>query len=414
MPDQFSNPSANTLSKPPQERWHGLDALRGGALLLGILFHAAFSFFPGDQLWTVMDTQRSGALSGIAFILHIFRMTLFFVLAGYFGRMMFHRVGTGAFIKDRLKRISLPLIIFWPIMIVCFIALMIWAVVVANGGAIPKNQPPPPPMSLATLPLTHLWFLYSLLLLYGVMLLARGLLSVLKLGPVLGRLIDQALRLTAPIGLLPLLLAIPTAAALWHHTNWHPFFGIPTPEYGFVPNRAAIIAYGTAFVLGWALHRQPEHMQRATKLWSAYLLGAAALSAYCLTSVGVKVSYFQPLPEGSKHFYVMAYALSIWCWTFGLIGLSLRVWAKESPIRRYIADASYWLYIIHLPIIMALQIWVSQWAWPAELKYAMILTISIPLMLLSYEFLVRYSFIGWVLNGKKLKRSKAKLAEKIK
>ena len=125
------------MSVEQKTRLHGLDALRGGALLLGIVFHAAFSFFPGDQLWLIMDVQRSASLSGLAYVLHIFRMTVFFLLAGYFGRMQTYRLGTRPFAVDRLKRIWVPLLVFWPIMMVCFIALAIWGLAVANGGTIP-------------------------------------------------------------------------------------------------------------------------------------------------------------------------------------------------------------------------------------------------------------------------------------
>lgn len=395
----------------PSTRLHGLDALRGGALLLGIFFHAAFSFFPGDQLWLIMDTQRSSAVTGAAYALHIFRMTVFFLLAGYFGRMQTYRLGTKPFMRDRLKRVGIPLIVFWPIMMVCFVALAIWGMMVANGGTIPENAPPPPPMTLKTFPLTHLWFLYILLLLYAVMLGGRAILSLLKVKKTLGNLIDVALKWLSPFGLLPLLLAVPTAIAFIYHPNWHPFFGIPTPEYGFVPSRVSIIAYGGAFMLGWLLQRDAEHLRRATKLWPVYLLGALALTGYCMSVVGLKVSYFQPLSEDTKHLYPAAYALSIWLWTLGLIGLCMKVWSKESAVRRYIADASYWLYLIHLPIVMALQVGMSQLAWPAEIKYAMILVISIPLMLMSYEILVRYTFIGGLLNGRKRIRQKRPIAK---
>jgi len=392
-------------------RLHGLDALRGGALLLGIFFHAAFSFLPGDQLWLVMDVQRSASVSGGAFVLHIFRMTIFFLLAGYFGRMQTYRLGTGSFLRDRLKRVGVPLIVFWPIIMVCIIALSIWGMIVANGGAMPENPPAPPPLTLKTLPLTHLWFLYVLLLLYGAMLTGRGLLSLLRVKSRLGKLSDTVLQWVSPIGLLPLLIAVPTALALMNHPNWHPFFGIPTPDYGFVPVRATVIAYGGAFWLGWLMQRDPQHLKRATKLWPIFFIGAVALSGYCLSVVGTTISYYQPLPEDAQQLYPIAYALSVWLWTFGLTGLCMKIWSKESPVRRYIADASYWLYIIHLPIVMALQIWVSQWAWPAELKYVTILGLSIPLMLISYELLVRYTFIGGVLNGRKRVREKRKSLE---
>jgi len=389
------------MSVEQSTRLHGLDALRGGALLLGIVFHAAFSFFPGDQLWLIMDAERSASLSGLAYVLHIFRMTVFFLLAGYFGRMQTYRLGTRPFAVDRLKRIGGPLLVFWPIVMVCFIALAIWGLAAANGGTIPENPPEPPPFSLKTFPLTHLWFLYMLLLLYAGMLIGRGVLSGLRVKSGLGRVSDWTLRKTAWIGLLPLLMAVPTAIAILYHQNWHPFFGIPTPEYGFVPNRVAVVAYGGAFGLGWLMQRHPDHLRNAVRPWPLFLAGAIALTGYCLVTLGTTVSYYMPLSEQAKYVYPAAYALSIWFWTFGLIGLCLKIWSGESRLRRYIADASYWLYLIHLPIIMALQIWVSQWAWPAEAKFALILGLSLPLMLLSYEICVRYTFIGGLLNGRK-------------
>jgi len=47
----------------------------------------------------------------------------------------------------------------------------------------------------------------------------------------------------------------------------------------------------------------------------------------------------------------------------------------------------------------------------AEIKYVLILSLSIPFMLLTYELLVRYTFVGWILNGKKRSRKTQKLAE---
>lgn len=400
------------MSKITSTRLHSLDAVRGGALLLGIFFHAAFSFFPGDQFWLVADTQRSEVVSGTAYVLHIFRMTIFFVLAGYFARMQTYRLGSGSFVRDRLKRIGIPLVVFWPIMMASFIALAIWGMIHANGGTMPENPPPPPPpMTLQNFPLTHLWFLYVLLVFYAVSLTLRGIFSVIRVRGFIGKSCDHMLNWFNAAGILPIILALPTAAIFISQPMWHPFFGIPTPEYGFVPNPIASVAYGTAFTVGWLLQRDPEHLRRAIRLWPIYLGAAIALTAYCSSQIGLNVTYMQAIPEGGKTLYSVAYSLAIWTWTFGLIGLCTKIWSKESAVRRYIADASYWLYLIHLPIVMALQVWVSQWALAAEIKYVLILSLSIPFMLLTYELLVRYTFVGWILNGKKRSRKTQKLAE---
>ncbi|MBK8542550.1 MAG: acyltransferase family protein [Caulobacteraceae bacterium] len=94
------------------ERYHALDAVRGGVLVLGVFFHATLSFLPGDQMWLVMDASRSTELSVLFFTLHIFRMTVFFVLAGFFGRLLLERLGVGAFVMNRVKRIATPLVMF--------------------------------------------------------------------------------------------------------------------------------------------------------------------------------------------------------------------------------------------------------------------------------------------------------------
>ena len=87
-----------------------------------------------------------------------------------------------------------------------------------------------------------------------------------------------------------------------------------------------------------------------------------------------------------------------------MIGLALRFLSGFSAARRYLADASYWLYLIHLPIVMALQVAVSNLDWPWPVKFGGILLVALPLMFASYQLLVRYSFIGAVLNGRRMRR----------
>src|SRR5688572_4095044 len=102
------------------DRLHSLDAVRAGALLLGIVFHAGFAFIPGfpPGIWAIMDNSPSTPLSGLLFVSHIFRMSLFFFIAGFFARMMIQRRGLAGFWADRGKRIALPLLVVWPIMTV--------------------------------------------------------------------------------------------------------------------------------------------------------------------------------------------------------------------------------------------------------------------------------------------------------
>jgi peptidoglycan/LPS O-acetylase OafA/YrhL len=83
------------------------------------------------------------------------------------------------------------------------------------------------------------------------------------------------------------------------------------------------------------------------------------------------------------------------------LGFFRRFFSGESRWVRYLSDSAYWLYLAHLPLVLALQIWVSDWDWPIVAKVALIFAATTAILLFAYEFLIRYSFIGAVLNGRK-------------
>lgn len=86
-----------------------LDALRAGAMLLGIVLHASLSFFP--SYWMVLDSRQSAAFGTMFSAIHGFRMPLFFVMSGFFSAMLLHKRGRGALVKHRFQRVFLPLLV---------------------------------------------------------------------------------------------------------------------------------------------------------------------------------------------------------------------------------------------------------------------------------------------------------------
>jgi glucans biosynthesis protein C len=71
-------------------------------------------------------------------------------------------------------------------------------------------------------------------------------------------------------------------------------------------------------------------------------------------------------------------------------------------VRRYIADSSYWIYLVHLPLVLVLQAAVSRLDWPWELKFAAVLGVGFAIMFATYELLIRHTFVGAVLNGRRV------------
>jgi peptidoglycan/LPS O-acetylase OafA/YrhL len=335
----------------------------------------------------------------------MFRMTVFFLLAGFFARLLLERRGVGSFLANRLKRIAIPMAVFWPISIASIIAVAIWAAVQANGGAMPEG-PPPPPMTAETFPLTHLWFLYVLLFFYAGALALRGLVHLIdRSGGLRQRLVDPLVRMLAGPA-APVLLAIPLAATLYFTPDWYAWFGIPTPDTGLIPNTTALIAYGLAFGFGWLLNRQPNVLEGWGARWGVAGVAAIGATAGCLAMFGLTPLLTPATRSLETLGYAALYAFAAWSWTVAIIGFAVRHLAKESPARRYLADASYWIYLVHLPIVLVLQTVLAPYAWPWFVKYPLVLVVAFVIMLASYQWLVRYSFIGAILNGKREKPSR--------
>ncbi|QTN19435.1 acyltransferase family protein [Brevundimonas sp. AJA228-03] len=382
------------------DRLHGLDALRAGALLLGVVLHASLAFFP-QQIWIVADESRSIGAAGLFFAIHLFRMTAFFLIAGLFAHMMLARRGWPGFVRDRALRITGPLAAFWFPVMVGIVGALIWTSYV-NGLVVPgASAPPPPTYDWTNFPLTHLWFLYVLTLFYAGVLILRAPFALLDRDGGWGRMVD---RMTgALIGpWTPAVLAAPLALALYLDPKWIAFFAVPTPDAGLVPHTAALVGFGLAFGLGFLIDRRRDLLNRIAA-WSPLFLVVAVVSGVAAWHLagGPKITPMVELTD-EKAIAAAVTALAVYSSALAAMGLCLRFLSGYSAIRRYLADASYWVYILHLPLVMLAQVWVQDWAGPWWLKLGGVSLGVFAVCLITYELLIRHSFMGRWLNGRRV------------
>lgn len=389
-----------------QDRFHALDAARALALLLGIVLHATMSFFLPIP---AQDVSQSATFAVAFYVIHIFRMCLFFMIAGFFAHMVVYRKGLRTFARDRAKRILLPLTAGWFVIAPPTIAVVIWGLTRTFPDGPPEGVDPAT-MAPQGFPLTHLWFLYYLCILYVLAIgLRAAFVALLDRGGTLRARLDSALRVGIRSFLAPVVLAVPIGAVLYSNEGWQVWFGIPTPDTGFTPKVPALTGFGTAFALGWVLHRQTDLLAVLERQWVVNLAVAVALTVACLALVGPVPNLAAMTtidgPESLRLYYTASYALSIWYWCFGLIGAAMRFCSDPSPVRRYLADSSYWLYLAHLPIVFALQVVLMRVPLHWAIKFPLIVGASLAVLLASYHYLVRPTFIGGILNGRKYPRA---------
>lgn len=380
-----------------QDRYHAFDAVRAFALLAGIVQHGSMSFVAVSS--PVQDISQSWILSVTYYVIHIFRMGLFFMIAGFFARILLYRRGTRAFVQDRLMRIFVPMVVGWCIFGTLAIVILHWGIARTSG---PSNSVP------WGFTFLHFWFLYYLIIFYVLALTLREAFDgLIDRNGQIRRAIDTIVHGATSSYTAPIILAAPLFVVLLHRNEaWNMWFGIPT-AHGFGPEVAALVGYGSAFGFGWFLHRQTKLLGRWQASWHIHLSIGVILTAMCLSIVGIDPKSATTVPAWSRIAYALFYTTAIWFWTFGILGVALRFCSQESQVRRYLADSSYYLYLAHLPVIFFLQAALATVPLHWAVKFPLILVIGLTVLFVSYHYWIRPTFIGALLNGRKYPRREA-------
>ncbi len=380
-----------------------LDAVRAFALLLGIVFHAGLSLLPMYIGWAVMDVSTSGLVAAFTLVSHSFRMELFFLIAGFFSRMTFHGKGAAGFLSMRLVRIGIPFVIGWFLLRPLVVSGWIMGGESLRGDVDILAGLVGGFATLLALPKdlfvgTHLWFLYYLMLITAITLLARW---VLKAAPAVDaavtRFADKGIAWISTSSLGLIALAIPTAGALWFMAGW----GMDTPDQSLVPDLPVLAIYGGCFAFGWLLHRQQPLLGAFARLTASRWLLCAAAVAASLVLAGFQSDPGHPQLRIYRAAFVISYALMMWSLVALSIGVFKRFFDRPSRTVRYVADASYWLYLVHLPIVVWLQVAVAELPFHWSLKWVAVSGITMAVSLLLYDLFVRSTIIGKTLNGRR-------------
>jgi hypothetical protein len=102
-----------------------------------------------------------------------------------------------------------------------------------------------------------------------------------------------------------------------------------------------------------------------------------------------------------KLIYSLGYGVAMWCLVFATLGYFQERCAHYSRAWRYVADSSYWVYLAHLPLVTWLHVWIAPLPWPGLVKFLLLNVVAFTLLYASYHYLVRSTFIGRVLNGRR-------------
>jgi len=365
-------------------------------MLLGVVLHTSLSFIEGPPSgeWMYRDPSRSPLAGLLTLSIHVFRMPVFFVMAGIFAALIWRRSGAWGLARNRMRRIALPLIVGWFVLF----PLIKWTVV--WGITVMQPEQDLPKMAGWTLlmvmnpwsdpNLVHLWFLYQLLLLCGAAIVLCGVHALLPERvrsacsvAVTGVLIGRARWVRVPL----------LVAVSWWLLMKSSSPGIDTST-SLLPPRHVIALYGLCFFMGWVLFTTPGALG-ALRSW-AWLRLSAGVIALLLAVVGSIGWYASRAAlqadatasvRGNENALVVAQfgsALAIWLLAFGAIGAAERLFTRPHKWIRAACDSSYWVYLVHLPICLAITILLRNWDAAALVKMSAVIALTYIVCVASY------------------------------
>ena len=352
------------------ERYHGLDLLRAFAMMLGLLMHASLTYNHVDPglLPDWIDLMMSW--------IHLWRMPLFFVLAGFFGCMILQRRGAAGFLQDRLLRVGMTLLVF--------------ASIYDPLKTLIYNLPNPP----LGLQLGHLWFLYYLM---GVCAVASGVAWVMSRSG----LIQTAANVLAwpakkpwslSLYLIPIIILTPFARP---DRGLHAITPEAFGDFHLLPFLYYSLWFGMGAALYW--HRQTLSILRHRGV----IAGSFVLAV--LTTLGIIYAQVSPNVFEAQRYnwaiYCSAVSSAAWCLFF--IGLCHRLLNKENPVVSWFVELSYPIYLLHLLPSEILGGVFLKLGWSAGLAFWPTVLGAFISSVVAYYMLIKFTPLDWLLAGPK-------------
>ena len=220
---------------------------------------------------------------------------------------------------------------------------------------------------LRTATLGHLWFLWHLMIFYVAAAALAPLASRIS-GHAVARVESAFAAIATSVAGAVVMAAITTVTLLPMTVP-----ALDTP-LTFVPPVRVFVAYGVFFGFGWLMYRRRDIIEPFGTKWKVPMVaGIAATMGYLTVTVG------KVIPDPTTHHVVgcALAALSIWLLIFGIVGLFVSRLAHPRPIVRYLSDASYWMYLMHMVRSPSASrgCW-RPWPVPALFKFAITLSRS--------------------------------------
>ncbi len=403
----------------PTERYHSLDFLRALAMYLGVILHVTVVFGSPDRiLYLFYSEYYSDPVNyHVTWWIHLFRMQFFYLIAGFFAEMVYLKKGGKYFSKNRLKRILIPFL--FGVLIIYPLTLGVFSVhnaEIADKSFLERSlhfflweffsgtdyNP--------GITFVHFWFMWFLMIFYFIHAMGRavtlGWIQKTKLSSWFVRFVDFCIQNRFGVFILAGITFV---------------FHITLRNSIFLPQEAHLDAaindltyYMVFYFFGVGLYHCKEFFGKIARSlrWNLVLIFAFSFWVHAATdaldihrSPVVDINSWKPqsfqvfwegIFYGGTGRYLTIYVRCLLCWSFcfAMFALGQKFFRRKNEFIRYFADASYWVYWVHLPVTFYFSVVLQPVEINTLFKAYIAIVISTVLIMLMYMLLVRNTILG--------------------
>lgn len=141
------------------------------------------------------------------------------------------------------------------------------------------------------------------------------------------------------------------------------------------------------FLYGYIFYAEPRLLRAAARDGlAALLLGVIGFALLRSSAIGGASSGGFTLGVAVVAFLR---ALTVWLWVAGILGMSVRLLSFTNRALRYLNQAAYPLYVLHMPVLVILGLSVVAWRMPMPVQLIIIVGGTLVVTLGLYELVVR-------------------------
>lgn len=364
------------------QRRNDIDWLRIFAVLLLIPFHSALIFvLDPNSIMYIKDSVNSEFLYRMEGVIHQFHMPLLFALSGISTCFALRFRSGRQYMGERLRRLLIPAVFG----IVVLIPPMTYITSVTRGDS--KSfishfigffsiNPSDLAGYLGTFTPAHLWFIVFLFI-FSVIGLPLFLLMIKGKKHETDKKHRNFFSLPFTLALLGIPVAL--AASL-------DILGDKNP-----------VVYFLIFFYGFLIMTD-ESYQKSIDRDAPFILIIAVIFEIIRQTVPMTS------PELSLPWllYGLMENINYWLWVMAILGLGHRFLNKGGPVLRYLSEAAFPFYILHLPLNTLVGYFIIKLSMGIAPKYILIVLLTIAADFMVYEILKRMNLFRFLLGMKRL------------